>query len=225
MANYGGRGFDRRDELARAKGFRSFYDYRTAPKEVRDRANAAYEAAHPDYKRTGGRKQSAEAATSRTRKRRLVSLGGHRESIDSMRRRELWAFVQRAARAGVRRRGRAPVRVVLYAWLTFLCVDPEEGDEHVHTIALWPQYGYSASHAAAAIREYGGQTYDADTGEITGPPDVIGWLHDQALDGMGGGGAIAIGEGDSDGAIGPECELVRVQLIAETKAHGREVAA
>lgn len=221
MANYSGRGQQRRNEIARAKGFRNYNDYRKASKAVQAQANRAYEAAHPEYAKTGGRKQSAEAARSRTRAPRLVQLGGHRETISSMRARELYAFVRRAARAGVRRRGAQPVRVVLYGVLTFQCVDPEDGTETFHTVLLWPNYGYAAAAALAELREW--QQVDPATGEIKPTPDVLGWLRSHAE--RPDMGAVMTDAADSGQAVGPDCELVRVQLTAETKPHSREAAA
>lgn len=211
MANYSGEGHARRDAIARAKGFKSYYDYRKAPKHVRDSANAAYEAAHPTYKATGGRKQSAQAAQSQTRRQRLVKLGPHRETIDSMRNRELWAFIKRAARAALARRD--AVRVVVFASVTFECVDAE-GTTSYHRVDHWPNYGYTASHAMRDVRQFDPE------GD---PPDVVGWLransdHDDT-------GAVAVGEGDSAAPIGPECEVIRVQMTAETKSRPREAAA
>lgn len=214
MANYSGAGHSRRDEVARAKGFASYYAYRTAPKPQRDAANAAYEARSASYRRSGGRRQSETAATSKTRTRRVVRLGAHREAIDSMRNRELYAFVKRAARAGVQRRNAA--RVVIYATLTIecqRCVRPDgTTGPRIEVHRLWANYGYAASHLLAALADY--------VPEPGKPADVVAYLRDALKD------FAQNAEHASEVCNG--CRgfiIVRVQMNAETKSTPQERAA
>lgn len=95
MANYGGRGFARRDELARAKGFDSYNAYRRATKAEREAATARAAAAGA-YRTQLDARRAAAQVKSPPALRRLHDLGGGRQLLHSMSNRELYAFLRRA---------------------------------------------------------------------------------------------------------------------------------
>lgn len=98
MANYGGRGQERRNEIARAKGFRSYSEYRKASKADRERASRQLAARDVRYRATNAVRQ----VVSPPAKRRLHDLGGGRQLLRSTSNRELWAFLRRAEQADMR---------------------------------------------------------------------------------------------------------------------------
>lgn len=139
MANYGGRNAtERRRELAQAKGFRSFHEYRKASDAERIAANRRLAALRPSYRATGAVTQSEKAAT---RRPRLVSLGGDLQILHSMSDRELLAFMRRAGRAELR----------LYAALT---LRPKNGRADVRA-RIWTKGGADPTWAYDTAKAFG----------------------------------------------------------------------
>lgn len=130
MANYSGQGHARRNELARAKGFRNYNEYRNATPAQRDAANARLARTNERYRATGGAKQSAPKRARRLRQ----DLGAAGDAIVSGRDRELRAFLRKATRDGARVYGRVTVRD-----------DSDEelpaGQRPTETYALWSKGG------------------------------------------------------------------------------------
>lgn len=106
MANYSGRATQRRRELAQAKGFASFQEYRNATPAQREAANRAMAARDPSYRRTGGAKQSRPKSARRLRQ----NLGAAGDAIVSGVDRELRAFLRKADRDGSRVYARVTIR-------------------------------------------------------------------------------------------------------------------
>lgn len=108
MAQYSGNK-GRREELARAKGARSYSEYRKWPAARRERATARLASRNASYRKTGAAKQ-ASAAGGKQRRHLQADLGAAGNVLVSMVDRELRAFLRRADREGNRVSVRATIR-------------------------------------------------------------------------------------------------------------------
>lgn len=99
----------RREEIARAKGFPSYSAYRKASRAQQAAATAALARTNDAYRRSGAAAQAADAGR---RARRLeTDLGAAGTVLVSMRDRDLRTFLRRAERAENRIYGRMVVRI------------------------------------------------------------------------------------------------------------------
>lgn len=189
MANYGGRGHARREELARAKGFASYGAYRKASREAQQRATAALARRDETYRRSGAAVQSAQP---QRRSRRLqADMGAGGQVIVSMVDRELRAFLRRAGRDENRIYGRMVVRIDTDQELV-----PKSQRPRVE-FALWQKGGVDPgwlldlADALGSVRAAITQQIEAAAGNTT----------------QGGSGAGMVAE--------DEWTLVEIQLLAK----------
>lgn len=169
MANYGGRGYARRNELAREKGFASYAEYRKATKAEREAASRELAARSPEYAATN----AVEQVVSPPAKRRLHDLGGGRQLLRSMSNRELFAFLRRARDAGDMR---------VFGTLNVETTTDDDGDTEVtHSVVeLWKRGGIDPA-------------YIIDELEAADSRDVIAWLYQYVSDAAGNKGGISGG--------------------------------
>lgn len=140
MAQYSGRGHERRNEIARAKGFRNYAEYRKATPAQQQAATARLARSSAAYARTGAAAQAATTAGGRRRHLPAIDLGAAGQAIVSGRDRELRSFVRRAEREGDRVKGHFIIR-----------------DENGRTreVNIWSKGGVDPSWLLAAADGFG----------------------------------------------------------------------
>lgn len=156
MANYGGRGYARRKEIALAKGFPSVNAYQKASKAERLAATQALAARDPSYAKTRAVELVRHPPVDAPKRRRL-DLGNDRELVQTMRNRELIAFLRRADAAGLN--------------VTATVTGPDHAGRPSVT-TLWRKGGIDPSYILDEL--------DAEESR-----DVIAWLQDY-IDNAGG---------------------------------------
>ena len=157
MANYSGRGFQRRQELAREKGFASYAAYRRASAAERAAATRRLAGENAAYARTNAAAQIVtREKIKQASRRRLIDLGGDRQILRSINNRELYAFLVRAEKAELR---------------VFAVVEVNAaGGKQI--IELWKRGGIDPAYILDELRAAGSR-------------DVLQWLQDY-IDNAGG---------------------------------------